>query len=308
MLTVNNLTKHYKNKIAVQNVSFTVKKGEITGLIGVNGSGKSTIMNIISGYLRSYSGEIKVNNINIDDDPVSYKKYIGYLPELPPLYKDMTISEQLKFAGKMKGVLSGNIDEEISRVCRITDISQEKKHLIGSLSKGYKQRIGLAQALIGSPEYLLLDEPMSGLDPHQIKEFRELFKKLKGKTSVIISSHILSEIDMICDNVLIINKGKLISDNKAEDNDSISESFTLNIIRLDSSYTEFSEDILEIPGVVECRKTESTESGKTDYIIKSLKQDDIRENLFKLLCRKERTVFMLKPYRKKLEDTFLELI
>ena len=308
MLTVKNLTKYYKSKIAVRDVSFIIDKGEITGLIGINGSGKSTIMNIISGYLSSYSGDIKINNININEDPVSYKKYIGYLPETPPLYKDMTIREQLKFSGKMKGVLSEDIDSEIDRVCRLTDISKEKKYLIGSLSKGYKQRIGLAQALIGSPEYLLLDEPMSGLDPHQIKEFRELFKNLKGKTSVIISSHILSEIDMICDNVLIINNGTLVSDNRTENQDRSSEKFTYHVIRLDNSYIEFSSDILEIPGVVECVKTESPEFNKTDYIIKSSKRNDIRNNLFKLLCRKERAVFMLKPYHKNLEETFLELI
>lgn len=211
MIEVRNLVKKYGSHMAVNHLNFTIEKGKIYGFLGPNGAGKSTTMNMITGYIASTEGEILIDGHNILEEPEEAKKKIGYLPEIPPLYVDMTVSEYLKFVSELKSIpkekRSGNINEVMST----TKLQSVKDRLIKNLSKGYRQRVGLAQALLGYPEIIILDEPTVGLDPKQIIEIRDLIKSLGNKHTVILSSHILSEVSAVCDHVLIIDKGKLLS-------------------------------------------------------------------------------------------------
>ena len=211
MIEVKNLTKHYGDKKAVDDISFKVKDGEILGFLGPNGAGKSTTMNMLTGYISSTSGTVNINGVDILDDPIKAKANIGYLPEIPPLYIDMTVKAYLNFVFDLKKCKLPRKTHlrDICDLCKITDV---KDRIIKHLSKGYKQRVGLAQALIGNPPVLILDEPTVGLDPKQMVEIRNLIKKLGRNHTVILSSHILSEIQMVCDRVIIINKGKIAAD------------------------------------------------------------------------------------------------
>ena len=215
MVEVSNITKCYGDKKAVDNVSFTVNSGEILGFLGPNGAGKSTTMNIITGYLSSSSGTVTIDGCEILDDPKGAKSKIGYLPEIPPLYMDMTVQKYLEFMYDLKKVKLDK-EEHIEEVCRLVKISSVSHRLIKNLSKGYKQRVGLAQALLGNPPVLILDEPTVGLDPKQIIEIRNLVKSLGKKHTVILSSHILSEVQAICDRVVIISNGRVVADELTE--------------------------------------------------------------------------------------------
>ncbi len=209
MIEINNLVKRYGDKKAVKGISFTVNDGEVLGFLGPNGAGKTTTMNIITGYLSSTSGTVKVNGHDILEEPELAKKEIGYLPENPPLYNDMTVKEYLKFICDLKGVEKARRKNMLDNIVSMVKISDVYDRLIGNLSKGYKQRVGIAQALVGNPSILILDEPTVGLDPNQIIEIRRLIKALSKNHSIVISSHILSEIQEIADRVVIINRGKI---------------------------------------------------------------------------------------------------
>ena len=209
MIEVSHLVKKYGSHYAVNDLSFRVEKGQIYGFLGPNGAGKSTTMNIITGYLAPTAGEVKINGHDMMKEPEEAKRCIGYLPEMPPVYPDMTVGEYLRFAAQLKRIPSGKREESIEEVMKMTRILDMKDRLIRNLSKGYKQRVGLSQALLGSPEVIILDEPTVGLDPKQIIEIRDLIKSLKDKHTVILSSHILSEVSAICDQILIISKGSL---------------------------------------------------------------------------------------------------
>ena len=214
LIVVENITKKYNKFTAIENVSFSIKKGEIIGFLGPNGAGKTTTMNILSGYISSTDGAVKIAGYDIFSESESAKKCIGYLPERPPLYDYMTISEYLQFVCDLKKIKSPS--KEIIRVCELCKISQYKNKLIGQLSKGYRQRVGIAQALLGNPPVLILDEPTSGLDPSQIVQTRDLIKSLSNDHTVILSTHILSEIQAICDRIIIINNGKIIANDTEE--------------------------------------------------------------------------------------------
>ena len=211
MIEVRDLVKRYGGHVAVDHLSFTVEKGQIYGFLGPNGAGKSTTMNIMTGYIGLTEGDVIVNGHNIVEEPEAAKRCIGYLPEIPPLYTDMTVTEYLRFAAQLKKVPKGERAEQIRRVVELTHIEDVQHRLIKNLSKGYRQRVGLAQALLGFPEVIILDEPTVGLDPKQIIEIRDLIRSLSGDHTVILSSHILSEVQEVCDQVLIINHGKLIA-------------------------------------------------------------------------------------------------
>ena len=215
MIEVRNLTKHYGDKIAVNDISFTVEDGEILGFLGPNGAGKSTTMNMLTGYISSTSGTALINGIDILDDPIKAKANIGYLPEIPPLYIDMTVKSYLNFIFDLKKCKLPR-KAHLSDICELCKVTDVKDRIIKHLSKGYKQRVGLAQALIGNPPVLVLDEPTVGLDPKQIIEIRNLIKKLGRTHTVILSSHILSEIQAVCDRVIIINKGEIAADDTAD--------------------------------------------------------------------------------------------
>ena len=211
LIEVKNLVKQYGTHLALDDLSFTVEDNEIFGFLGPNGAGKSTTMNIITGYLAPTSGTVSIDGHDIVDDPIGAKKLIGYLPELPPLYMDMTPREYLKFVGEAKGVSKADLKDEIDRVMEKTAISDVQNQIIKTLSKGYRQRVGMAEAIIGSPKVIIMDEPTVGLDPMQIIEFRDMIRELGKDHTVIISSHILAEISEICHKIMIIVKGKLVA-------------------------------------------------------------------------------------------------
>ena len=216
VIEVSGLTKRYGKNTAVDHLSFQVKKGQIYGFLGPNGAGKTTTMNMLTGYLAPTEGQIRIDGHDISEEPVEARRCIGYLPEIPPLYLDMTPLEYLRFAAELKGVAKEKRESEVERVMEKTQIQDMQERLIRHLSKGYRQRVGLAQALLGDPEVLILDEPMVGLDPKQIIEIRELIRSLGKKHTVILSSHILSEITSICDHVMIISHGKLAASDTPE--------------------------------------------------------------------------------------------
>lgn len=307
MIEVKNLTKFYGDKKAVDNISFKVNKGEILGFLGPNGAGKSTTMNILTGYISSSSGQVLIDGIDILEDPIKAKKNIGYLPEIPPLYVDMTVHEYLNFMYDLKKCKQPR-KAHINDICSLCRISDVENRIIKNLSKGYRQRVGLAQALIGNPPVLILDEPTVGLDPKQIIEIRTLIKKLGKSHTVILSSHILSEIQAVCDRIIIINKGVLSADGTA---DSISQSIT-NKHRMTARISgadknTISDALKAIEGVKYVRADMEREKGIYDYDIESEPDTDIRPQLNRLCSEKGWNILMLQLSELTLEDIFLKI-
>lgn len=306
MIEVKNLTKTYGNKHAVNDISFTVNQGEILGFLGPNGAGKSTTMNILTGYISSTSGTAKIDDHDILDDPIEAKKHIGYLPEHPPLYLDMTVQEYLEFVYQLKKArqpMKAHIDD----VCRRVKITDVQKRIIKNLSKGYRQRVGLAQALIGNPEVLILDEPTVGLDPKQIIEIRNLIKALGQRHTIILSSHILPEVQAVCDRVVVINKGKIVADDTAENlSHNLTDDFRY-ITRIEGPEEEVQKLISGINGVVEVQSLGQKEDGVFEYSVEAEPGSDIRRDLFKRLTERNYPLLGLKTTELTLEDIFLQL-
>lgn len=307
MIEVQNLTKRYGEHVALDNLSFKVKKGEILGFLGPNGAGKSTTMNIITGYLSATEGSAKIDGIDILENPIEAKKKIGYLPELPPLYMDMTVKEYLKFVCELKKVKKKDIPETLDRIEKLAKVDDVKNRLIKNLSKGYKQRVGLAQALIGSPDVLILDEPTVGLDPKQIIEIRNLVKDLSKEHTVILSSHILSEVSAVCDRVMIINKGKLVA---SDTPDNLAKKIT-NINKISVRIKGPQEDVLNmiknIEGVKLAEIDRIREVGSIDIMIESEEDMDVRELVF-IACKDNNyPIIGMKAADMTLEDIFLEV-
>ncbi len=306
MIEVKNLSKHYGDKKAVNDISFTVEDGIILGFLGPNGAGKSTTMNMLTGYLSATSGQALINGIDILKDPIKAKEQIGYLPEIPPLYLDMTVKEYLDFIYDLKKCKSPR-EEHIKQICKLVKITDVYNRIIKNLSKGYKQRVGLAQALIGNPSILILDEPTVGLDPQQIIDIRNLIKKLGERHTVILSSHILSEIQAVCDKIVIINKGQIVADDTAENiSKSISEDHRL-IVRIDGSKEENIKLIEGISGVTSVTSDFEREPGVFEYIIETDGTTDIRKTLFERVAEKNRYILELKSAELTLEDIFLKV-
>lgn len=307
MIEVKNLVKLYGDKRAVDDVTFTVQKGEILGFLGQNGAGKSTTMNIITGYLSSTSGTVTIDGHEILEDPIEAKKKIGYLPEHPPLYLDMTVKEYLGFMYELKKVKLPRKQhiEEICQVVRITDVYNR---VIKNLSKGYRQRVGLAQALLGNPDVLILDEPTVGLDPKQMIEIRNLIKSLGQRHTIILSSHILSEVQMTCDRVIVINKGKLVADDTP---DNLSHSMSTDhklLIRVAGPKDEISKLLAKIPGMQEVSFVGERENGQAfDFSLEADKGLDIRREVFKRLAERDWTLLGMRSTELSLEDIFLQL-
>lgn len=307
LIEVKNLVKSYGEYMAVDHLSFKVERGQIYGFLGPNGAGKSTTMNIITGYIGATEGEVIINGYDIFEEPEKAKKFIGYLPELPPLYMDMTPCEYLNFAAELKGIEKNKRRDAIDEVMNITKITEVSNRLIKNLSKGYKQRVGLAQAILGYPEIIILDEPTVGLDPKQIIEIRDLIKKLSKKHTVILSSHILSEISAICDYVLIISQGKLVASDTPDNLGKLM--LGSNILELIVKGTEE-----KIQGILsnnkKIRKYEvrsSIEMDCVDVKIETNEQIDIREELFYSLANEKCPALMIKSTNMSLEDVYLEL-
>ena len=306
MIEVKNLCKSYGDKLAVDNISFEAHNGEILGFLGPNGAGKSTTMNILTGYLSSTSGEAYINGKEILEEPLLAKKEIGYLPEFPPLYLDMTVKEYLNFMYELKGCKIPR-NTHLQEICELVKIEEVYDRLIKNLSKGYKQRVGLAQALVGNPNVLILDEPTVGLDPKQIIEIRTLIKKLGKNHTVILSSHILSEVQAVCDRIVIINNGRIIADDTA---DNLSNTLTADhklIARIDGPRDEVTKVISSIPGVVSVLADMQREKGVWEYNIEAVEGTDIRRELNKRLSQRNWYIMGLRPSELTLEDIFLRL-
>ncbi len=306
MIEVKDLTKVYGNKHAVDGISFTVNEGEILGFLGPNGAGKSTTMNILTGYISSTSGTAKVAGFDILEDPIEAKKHIGYLPEHPPLYLDMTVQAYLEFCYHLKKArqpMKAHLDDICARV-RITDV---RNRIIKNLSKGYRQRVGLAQALIGNPEVLILDEPTVGLDPKQIIEIRNLIKTLGKRHTVILSSHILPEVQAVCDRVIVINKGKIVADDTEENlSHNLSNDFRY-IARIEGPEDEVTKILTSISGMKEVDSYGQKENGVFEYSLEAEPGTDIRRELFNRLADRNYPLLGLKTTELTLEDIFLRL-
>lgn len=312
MIEVKNLTKKYGDKKAVNDISFKVEKGEILGFLGPNGAGKSTTMNMLTGYISSTSGQILINGTDILEEPKKAKSYIGYLPEIPPLYVDMTVDAYLDFVYDLKKCKLPR-KAHIKDVCELCRISDVRGRIIKNLSKGYKQRVGLAQALIGNPPVLILDEPTVGLDPKQILEIRTLIKKLGKSHTVILSSHILPEIQAVCDKIIIINKGVVAADGTA---DEIARNITNEhkmTVRIEgkngtaSDKNEIADALRSIKGIKYVRADMEREKGVYDYDVESEENVDVRRDINKLCVEKGWTILMMQLSDLTLEDIFLKI-
>ncbi len=306
MIEVRNLVKTYGDKHAVAGISFKANDGEILGFLGPNGAGKSTTMNILTGYLSSTSGEAFINGHDILEDPIAAKKEIGYLPEFPPLYLDMTVREYLYFVYELRDCRLPR-NTHLKEICELVKIDNVIDRRINNLSKGYKQRVGLAQALVGNPNVLILDEPTVGLDPKQIIEIRTLIKKLGKNHTVILSSHILSEVQAVCDRIVVINQGKIVADDTA---DNLSRELTADhklIARIDGPKDEVIKLVQTIPGVVSIVADMQRERGVWEYNIEAVEGTDIRRELNRRLMSRNWYILGLRSSELSLEDIFLKL-
>ncbi|MCR4674474.1 MAG: ABC transporter ATP-binding protein [Lachnospiraceae bacterium] len=306
MIEVKNLTKNYGNHAALDGLSFTVEPGKIYGLLGPNGAGKSTTMNIMTGYIAPSKGTVTIDGFDILKDAKKAKSKIGYLPEMPPLYQDMTVSEYLYFVADLKGVKKAEKKAEVTSAMERTQTLDVERRLIRNLSKGYKQRVGIAQAIIGSPEMIILDEPTVGLDPLQITEIRQLIRELGEKHTVIISSHILSEISEVCDHVFIISKGKLVL-SEVVSNLSLHIKASQQIEIEAKGDRESCENILKNLSLVDHVSVEDLEEGKVLIQVSAKGNEDIREEVSLALSQNGVAIFGMKELGQSLEDLFLEM-
>ena len=306
MIEVKNLTKRYGKHLAVDNLSFTVEKGQVYGFLGPNGAGKSTTMNIMTGYLGATSGEILINGHDILREPQEAKKCIGYLPEQPPLYMEMTVWEYLNFAAELKKIPKDEVKKQIEKVVKLTRLEEVQDRLLHNLSKGYKQRVGLAQAILGFPEIIILDEPTVGLDPKQIIEIRELIRTLAKNHTVILSSHILAEVREVCDYVMIIAKGKLVASDTPENLENLMSGTGHVELEAKTSMEKARAILKEIPQISKAEYQEETKESVT-VRIESEGQSDIREQLFFAFAKEGIPLLTLKLNKSTLEDIFLEL-
>lgn len=308
MIEIQNLTKRYGQITAVNNISFTVNKGEILGFLGPNGAGKSTTMNIITGYIPSTEGTVKVDGYDILESPREVKKRIGFLPEQPPVYMDMTVIDYLNFVADLKKVDKKQKRSQISDIMELVKIGDHRNRLIKNLSKGYKQRVGLAQALVGSPEVLILDEPTVGLDPKQIIEIRKLIKALGKEHTIILSSHILPEVSAVCERIVIINKGEIAAIDTPENLSKGLGSASKLTATISGPRSSVENAIREIYGVKYVEATSSRDSDTTTYVIESDKDVDIRKPLFFAMARLGYPIIELKSLSMSLEDIFLQIV
>lgn len=305
MIEVRELVKNYGSKRVLDHVSFDVNEGEILGLLGLNGAGKSTTMNIMTGNLSSTEGTVRLNGHEILEEPLQAKKELGYLPETPPLYPDMTVKEYLKFVYRLKKCRLP-YEEHIQSVCRATYITDVYDRVIKNLSKGYKQRIGIAQALVGEPRILILDEPTSGLDPEQMIEIRNLIKKLGKKHTVIFSSHILSEVQAVCDRVVVIKEGKVLADDTPEHLEEKLAGKQLRICVIGPE-KEVSQALKKIPGVLEISNIRCQENGSCAFDVKVEDEYDARRRIAAYMKQSPWLLTEITVQHLSLEDIFLKL-
>ena len=307
MIEINNLVKRYGDKKAVKGISFTVNDGEVLGFLGPNGAGKTTTMNIITGYLSSTSGTVKVNGHDILEEPELAKKEIGYLPENPPLYNDMTVKEYLNFICDLKGVEKARRKNMLDNIVSMVKISDVYDRLIGNLSKGYKQRVGIAQALVGNPSILILDEPTVGLDPNQIIEIRRLIKALSKNHSIVISSHILSEIQEIADRVVIINRGKIAAVDTISDLSKRLSGQSKILLTFRGPVTDAVTKIRTVKGVSSAVSRVANKFSQIEITISANDTSETRIAIFNLMVREGWPILELRSLDPSLEEIFLNI-
>ena len=308
MIEVQNLTKVYGQKTAVDNVSFKIRNGRIYGLLGPNGAGKSTTMNIMTGCLSPTEGTILINGYDICDQPIEAKRQIGYLPEQPPLFGDMTPAEYLTFVAEAKGVSDDLIDRQVKEAMQVTDILSVKDRLIRNLSKGYRQRVGIAQAILGAPDIVILDEPTVGLDPQQLTEVRALVRKLGEKLTVIISSHILSEISELCDHVLILSEGKLVADSAMDELMALVNPETVLRMTVKGDEAGVREVLNTLAGVNGITTLPSSDGeGTVSLKVTTSTEVDLRDDIFFAMAERRYAVLSMERSEQSLEEIFLTL-
>ncbi len=307
MIEVKNLVKKYGDHLAVNNLSFTIEPGKIYGFLGPNGAGKSTTMNMITGYLAATEGQILINGHDIYEEPEEAKKCIGYLPEIPPLYMDMTPREYLEFAADLKGIKKDKKKDSIDAVVKLTGISEVFNRLIKNLSKGYKQRVGLAQAILGFPEIIILDEPTVGLDPKQIVEIREVIKKLGKRHTVILSTHIMQEVSAVCDDVLIINKGQLVAHDTPNNlGKHVEGSNTIEALIAAPDY-KVKAILNKMDKIHKFEVYDDPQEGCTKAVITTGMEYDIRQDLFFACASAKCPIVGMQASEMSLEDVFIKV-
>jgi gliding motility-associated transport system ATP-binding protein len=306
LITVENLTKRYAAKTAIEAVSFQVEQGEILGFLGPNGAGKTTTMRIIAGYMPASEGTVKVDGFDVFDNPIDVRRRIGYLPESPPLYLEMTVTGYLRFVAKIKGVPKNKLGEETARVMERVSITDVKDRIISKLSKGYKQRVGIAQALLNDPPVLILDEPTIGLDPKQIHEVRQLVKDLAGQHTVVLSTHILPEVEQTCHRVIIIDRGKIVAVDTPQNLRLQLQGGERISIEVQGPGSEILSTLKAMAGVVDVQQVAESD-GRHRYLIEGELRKDIRSDLASTIVQKGWGLYELQSTTMSLEDIFLKL-
>ena len=307
MIKIDHLVKNYGSFCAVDDISFEIQRGEIIGLLGPNGAGKSTMMNILTGYLSATFGDVEIGGINVLDNPLGAKRLVGYLPEQPPLYLDMTVEEYLNFTYDLKHCTL-NREKHLAEVCDVVAISDVYKRIIRNLSKGYRQRVGIAQALIGNPEVIIFDEPTVGLDPKQIIEIRNLIRNLGRDHTVILSTHILQEVQAVCDRIIIINKGKLVADEKTENITRAVQTNRRFTAKICGPAREVLAMLKSKPGIVYAEQLAERDGEAYTYMIESAVGIDVRKTLFYALAENSWPLIGLESMGMNLEDIFISIV
>jgi len=308
VIEVKNITKKYGSFTAVDNISFKIEEGEIIGLLGPNGAGKSTTMNMITGYIEPTEGEIKVEGYDISKKPKKAKAQIGYMPEGVPLYSDLTVKEFVTYMAELKKVDRKTRKEKVEKIIEQTGLKDVEKKLTRNLSRGYKQRVSMAGALVGEPKILILDEPTVGLDPKQITEIRALIKELGKKHTIILSSHILSEVSQICNKVIIINKGKIVAIDTPENLEKKVESNNTTYVTVEDTENKIETMKEKIPEIKDIKLIKENEDGTKEYVLESDKDVDLRKIVFNEFAKENITIFEMKKADTTLEDAFMKLI
>lgn len=308
MIEVKNVTKKYANFVAVDDISFQVKDGEVVGFLGPNGAGKTTTMNMITGFIDTTEGQIIVNGNDIAKKPKKVKKQIGYMPEGVPLYNDLTVKEFVRFMAELKYVKKKERKQEVEKILQETGLTGVQNKLIRNLSRGYKQRVSLAGTLVGNPDVIILDEPTVGLDPKQITEIRSLIKELGKKHTVILSSHILSEVSQICERVIIINHGKIVAIDTPENLEKKTKSNNALIVTVEDPNKHMDNIPSKVEEIQDIKLVKENEDGTKQYEITAKQEVDLRKKLFEILPQEEISILELKKSETSLEEAFLQLI
>ena len=308
MIEVKNVTKKYGKAVAVDDISFEIKEGEIVGLLGPNGAGKSTTMNMLTGFIEQTEGEIIVDGYNMLKKPKKAKREIGYMPEGVPLYMDLTVKEFVTYMAEIKKVNKKERKEKIEKIIEQTGLKDVEKKLVKNLSRGYKQRVSMAGALVGEPKILILDEPTVGLDPKQITEIRNLIKDLGKTHTIILSSHILSEVSQICNKVIIINKGKIVAVDTPENLENKVSNNNMIYVTVEDKDNKIESVKEKVQGIEKIELIKNNEDGTKEYVIETAKDTDIRKEIFAELAKENITIFEMKKADSTLEDAFMKLI